>query len=108
MPLREGGGSSPHYDGYEQLEPRQLSWTADRLQDRHGGVTVPVINCPVPLSPPDRHDRLRHDEHPAKWPGGGNAMEQAVDSRSATERAQRSLHSGLGFLQLFLVRRKIA
>ena len=57
-PLREGGGSSPHYDGYEQLEPGQLSWTADRLQDRHGGVTVPVINCPVPISPPDRHDRL--------------------------------------------------
>src|SRR5215203_1076033 len=29
-------------------------------------------------------------------------------SRSATKRAQRPLHSGLGFLQLFLIRRKIA
>jgi hypothetical protein len=57
-PLRECGGSSPHYDGSEQLEPGQLSWTADRLQDRHGGVTVPVINCPLPISPPDCHDRL--------------------------------------------------
>ena len=49
-----------------------------------------------------------HDEHPAKWPGGGNAVEYAVDSRSATKRAQRPLHSGLGFLQLFLIGRKIA
>jgi hypothetical protein len=50
----------------------------------------------------------RQDEHPVKWPGGGNAVEHAVDSRSATKRAQRSLHRGLGFLQLLLVGRKIA
>jgi hypothetical protein len=49
-----------------------------------------------------------HDEHRAKWPDGGNAVEHPVDSRSATKRAQRSLHSGLGFLHLLLVRRKIA
>jgi hypothetical protein len=105
-PLREGGGSSWRYDGSEQLEPGQLGWTADRLQDRHGGRhrTGDQLPCAHPIA----MTVSRHDEHPAKSPGGGNAVEHAVDSRSATKRAQRPLHRGLGFLHLFLIRGKIA
>jgi hypothetical protein len=57
-PLRQGGGSSPHYDGSEQLEPGQHSGGQPIGSAPTQGVTVPVINGAVPISPPERHDRL--------------------------------------------------
>jgi hypothetical protein len=57
-PLRQGGGSSPHYDGSEQLEPGQHSDGQPIGSAPTQGVTVPVINGAVPISPPERHDRL--------------------------------------------------
>jgi hypothetical protein len=65
---------------------------------------VPLINYHAPNHQPAKRSPATTNTRRNGW--RRQCLEHAVNS--ATKRAQRSLHRGLGFLHLLLVSRKIA